>query len=79
MTLSMRRIASGPVLGPALFQHTPLTYLALALVAVTAYVFYRTPLGLALRTVGENPAAVEAQGFESTATTWESSSYRRVA
>ncbi len=52
-----------PFLGPALFQHTPLTYLALALVAVTAYVFYRTPLGLALRTVGENPAAVEAQGI----------------
>jgi simple sugar transport system permease protein len=52
-----------PFLGPALFQHTPLTYLALALVGVTAYVFYRTPLGLALRTVGENPAAVEAQGI----------------
>ncbi len=52
-----------PFLGPALFQHTPLTYLALLLVALTAYLLYRTPLGLALRTVGENPAAVEAQGI----------------
>ena len=27
---------------------------------------YRTPLGLAVRTVGENPAAVEAQGIDVT-------------
>lgn len=49
-----------------LFQQTPLTYLAFLLVAVAAYVFYRTPLGLAVRTVGENPAAVEAQGIDVT-------------
>jgi simple sugar transport system permease protein len=49
--------------GPALFQQTPLTYLAVALVALVAYVTARTPLGLALRAVGENPAAVEAQGL----------------
>ncbi len=52
-----------PFLGPALFQQTPLTYLALALVGITAYVLYRTPLGLAVRATGENPAAVEAQGL----------------
>ena len=49
-----------------LFQQTPLTYLAFILVAVVAYVLYRTPLGLAVRTVGENPAAVEAQGIDVT-------------
>jgi general nucleoside transport system permease protein len=49
--------------GPALFQQTPLTYLAIALVAVVGYVLNRTPLGLAVRAVGENPAAVEAQGL----------------
>ncbi|WP_366657514.1 ABC transporter permease [Fodinicurvata sp. EGI_FJ10296] len=53
-----------PVLGPALFTQTPLTYLAFLLVPLTAYVLYRTPLGLAVRTVGENPAAVEAQGID---------------
>lgn len=53
-----------PVIGQAVFTQTPLTYLALISVAVVAYVLYRTPLGLAVRTVGENPAAVEAQGID---------------
>ncbi|MCR9281018.1 MAG: ABC transporter permease [Rhodobacteraceae bacterium] len=52
-----------PFLGPALFQQTPLTFLALLLVAVTAYVLYRTPLGLVIQAVGDNPAAVESQGL----------------
>jgi len=52
-----------PVIGPALFAQTPLTYLAYATVAVVAWVLYRTPLGLAVRAAGENPAAVEAQGL----------------
>jgi len=52
-----------PFIGPALFQQTPLTMLALVLVLVIALVLYRTPLGLALRAVGDNPAAVEAQGL----------------
>jgi simple sugar transport system permease protein len=53
-----------PFIGPALFQQTPLTFLALALFAVAAFVLYRTPLGLAVRAAGENPAAVEAQGLD---------------
>ncbi len=52
-----------PFFGPALFQQTPLTFLALALVIATAYVLYRTPLGLAIRAVGDNPSAVESQGL----------------
>ena len=52
-----------PFVGPALFGQTPLTFLALILVAVVAFVLYRTPLGLALRAVGDNPASVEAQGL----------------
>jgi simple sugar transport system permease protein len=52
-----------PLVGPALFAQTPLTYLAFATVAVVAWVLYRTPLGLAVRAAGENPAAVEAQGL----------------
>jgi simple sugar transport system permease protein len=56
-----------PVIGPALFNQTPLTYAALAAVALVAWVLYRTPLGLAVRMVGENPAAAEAQGISVTA------------
>ena len=52
-----------PVLGEALFQQTPLTYLAFLAVAAVAWFLYRTPAGLAVRTVGENPAAAEAQGI----------------
>ena len=52
-----------PLVGQALFNQTPLTYLAFATVAVVAWVLYRTPLGLAVRAAGENPAAVEAQGI----------------
>ncbi len=52
-----------PFLGPALFQQTPLTFLALAMVAIVAWVLYRTPVGVAVRAVGDNPASVEAQGL----------------
>ena len=48
---------------PILNAQTPLTLLALLLVPLVAWVLYRTPLGLAIRTVGENPAAVEGQGL----------------
>ncbi|WP_413205542.1 ABC transporter permease [Rhodospirillum sp. A1_3_36] len=56
-----------PLVGQALFNQTPLTYLAFGLVAAVAWVLYRTPVGIALRAVGENPAAVEAQGISVTA------------
>src|SRR3954454_21009343 len=47
---------------PVLSAQTPLTLLALVLVPVIAWVLYRTPAGLALRMVGENPRAAESQG-----------------
>ena len=56
-----------PFLGEALFSQTALTYLAFVTVAVVALVLFRTPLGLAVRAVGENPSAVEAQGLSVTA------------
>ncbi|WP_109316238.1 ABC transporter permease [Pseudovibrio ascidiaceicola] len=52
-----------PFIGPALFQQTSMTFLALAMVLLVSYVLYRTPLGLAIRAVGDNPSAVEAQGL----------------
>jgi len=56
-----------PILGPALFAQTPLTYLAFAAVLAVSLILFRTPLGLAIRAAGENPAAVEAQGLSVTA------------
>jgi general nucleoside transport system permease protein len=52
-----------PLIGTALGAQTALTLLALAIVPLIAYVLNRTPAGLAVRMVGENPAAVEAQGI----------------
>lgn len=48
---------------PILNAQTALTLLALALVPLAGYVLMRTPAGLALRMVGENPAAAEGQGL----------------
>ena len=52
-----------PIIGEALFNQSPLTYLALLTVPLVWYVLHRTPLGLAVRMAGENPVAVEAQGI----------------
>jgi general nucleoside transport system permease protein len=48
---------------PILSAQTPLTLLALLLVPAIAWFLYRTPAGLALRMVGENPQAAESQGI----------------
>jgi ABC-type uncharacterized transport system permease subunit len=47
---------------PILSAQTPLTLLALLLVPAIGWLLYRTPLGLAIRMVGENPQAAESQG-----------------
>jgi general nucleoside transport system permease protein len=52
-----------PLVGPILGAQTPLTLLALLLVPLVAWLLYRTPLGLAIRMVGENPAAAEGAGI----------------
>jgi general nucleoside transport system permease protein len=53
---------------PVLSAQTPLTLLALLLVPVIGWLLYRTPAGLALRMVGENPQAAEGQGVPVAAT-----------
>ena len=51
-----------PVLGPVLSGHSLLTYLAFLLVFVTWVLLYKTPLGLNIRSVGENPNAAASVG-----------------
>jgi simple sugar transport system permease protein len=51
-------------LGPVLFQHIPLVYIALLLVPLFALFLYRTTLGLKVRAVGEHPRAADTAGID---------------
>ena len=53
-----------PFLGPAFFQHTPFTYLAILVVVFAFWLMNSTPLGLSIKMAGENPMALEAQGID---------------
>jgi len=55
-------LADVPVLGPLLFSHPPLTYVAAAACVVMWLFLGRTQAGLTLRATGENPEAVFATG-----------------
>jgi ABC-type uncharacterized transport system permease subunit len=52
-----------PVVGPVLFAHDPMVYLALALVAAVWWFLYRTKAGLVVRIVGEAPHSAHAIGY----------------
>ena len=51
-----------PVLGDILSGHCILTYIAFLLVFLTWVLLYKTPLGLNIRSVGENPNAAASVG-----------------
>lgn len=53
-----------PVLGTIFSGQNLVTYIAWAIVAVTAWMLYKTKLGINIRAVGENPAAAKARGTE---------------
>jgi len=53
-----------PVLGKGLFSHNALVYLSLIFVAVLAWVFRSTYLGLSLEAAGNKPAALDAAGVD---------------
>lgn len=55
-------LAAIPVVGPAVFNQPLVTYVAFALVPVVWWVLHRTHAGLALRAVGDAPAAARAAG-----------------
>ena len=60
-------LAGVPIIGPIYYElisgHYILVYIAFLMVAVTAYVLYRTRFGLRLRAVGESPKAVDTAGI----------------
>ncbi len=62
-TLPVPLLSRIPLVGPVLFEHNVLVYLAMVLTPAAAWVLYRTHLGLAIRAVGESPDAVDTRGL----------------
>jgi ABC-type uncharacterized transport system permease subunit len=52
-----------PGVGPILLGHDPVVYASWLAVVASGYFLYRTPAGLSLRAVGEDPAAADAAGI----------------
>ncbi|MBQ6341707.1 MAG: ABC transporter permease [Anaerolineaceae bacterium] len=52
-----------PLIGPLLFNQTPMVYLAFALVIFTSIFFNRTKAGLNYKSVGEHPKAAATLGI----------------
>lgn len=57
-------LADIPILGPALFRHHPIVYMAVAMVLVMIWVYRRTQLGLNLQAAGDKPAALDVAGID---------------
>jgi simple sugar transport system permease protein len=56
-------IADIPVIGDIIGKQNPLVYIMLVLVVVSWAIMFRTPFGLRLRAVGENPEAADTVGI----------------
>ena len=61
-TVDIPIIKDIPFIGEALSGHNVITYLALVTIILVWLLIYKTPLGLRIRTVGENPDAASSVG-----------------
>ncbi len=61
-TVNIPLLQNIPILGEILSGHSVLTYVAFLLVWLIWLLLYRTPLGLNIRAVGENPNAASSVG-----------------
>jgi simple sugar transport system permease protein len=70
-TVAIPGLSAIPGIGPVLFNQFALVYLAFLLVPLAAFLLYRTPWGLNLRTVGENPHAAASAGVSVSGTRYQ--------
>jgi len=66
--LAIPQLARIPIIGPGLFRHSAVVYLAVLLVAVIAWLFRNSYIGLNLEAAGNRPAALDAAGIDVVAT-----------
>ena len=66
--LDIPGLSDAPLVGPIVFNHSLMVYLAVVLVALAAFGLNRTFFGLKVRAVGENPQAADAKGVNVAAT-----------
>jgi simple sugar transport system permease protein len=52
-----------PFLGDAFFDHSPIVFFSIFMVLVTYTLLYKTPFGLAVQSVGEQPLAARTAGI----------------
>ncbi|MGH9111005.1 MAG: ABC transporter permease [Acidimicrobiales bacterium] len=62
--LSIPLLADIPVIGEQLFRGKPIYLLMFVIVAASWFVLFKTPWGLRVRSVGENPHAAETLGID---------------
>ena len=67
-TISIPLLHRMPVLGTSLFEQPAIVYLAFLFVALLAWTFRKTNVGLNLRAAGEKPEALDAAGVSVVAT-----------
>ena len=61
--LSIPLLSKITFIGEIFFQQNILTYMAYILIPLSIFVLYKTSLGLAIRSTGENPVAVDVAGL----------------
>jgi len=62
--ISIPLLSKIPILGPVLFENSPIIYLLLLIVIVLHVVLFYTPWGLRTRAVGEHPKAADTLGVK---------------
>lgn len=62
-TIPIPILSKIPFLGPIFFNQNILTYIIYILIPISVHILYKTSLGLAIRSTGENPEAVDVAGL----------------
>jgi ABC-type uncharacterized transport system permease subunit len=62
--ISIPLLSDIPVIGEQLFKGKPIYFLMYVIVAASWFVLFKTPWGLRVRSVGENPHAAETLGID---------------